>query len=166
MKEPDKWDLKDFQSFLGCDEMGPDILEGEDCLIWGSVGQPNQRSTDLVVIRPRSPDLDLFSTWFCGTALRRFWASNCHRRRKPDEVHGMTGYESETLTRITYSITTVIAPLLIIASVSVLYVVKSTGSRLALSAVFNVIMSICVTTFTAANRAEVFAINAAYVIFA
>ena len=75
----------------------------------------------------------------------------------------MPGFKDSTLLQVTFWITTVIASLLPIASISVLCCVHSMLARLAIIAIFNVVVSLCLIAFTTAKRLDVFAIAAAYV---
>ena len=159
MKEPGAYDLKDLQKYLL--EIGMP-LEGDDSDIWGSRSKPHAHAPDLVTLRARQQE-DIFSTWIVEKAIKRVFLC-CQHRIKPSKVHGMKGYEGQTFLRVTYWITNIIATVLPSASIIILYCIKSTWVRLAVLAVFNLLVSICLTVFTTAKRSEVFALTAAYVI--
>jgi hypothetical protein len=159
MKEPGEHDLKDLQDYLL--EIGLP-LEGDDSDIWGSRADPHAHAPDLVTLRARQQE-DIFSTWVVEKAVRRAFLC-CQHRIKPSKVHGMKGYEGQTFLRLTYWITSIIASVLPSAFIIVLYCIKSTWVRLVVLAAFNLLVSVCLTAFTTANRSEVFAITAAYVV--
>lgn len=76
-------------------------------------------------------------------------------------MHGIIGYQDAKVLQITYWMTSVIASLIPIGSIIVLYKVHSMAARLGIIAGFNVLVSLCLSIFTDAKRAEVFAITAA-----
>lgn len=155
--KPGKWDLHYIQEYLQSDEMGPLALLGEDAVVWGSMSNRNSYKSDLVALKPRVKK-DTFSVWAAENGIR------FARFMKPSPVHGVVGYEDTTIFRITYWITSIIASLILIASIIVVYLVHSTPARLGTIAGFNVLVSICLMGFTNAKRSEVFAITAAYVL--
>lgn len=142
--------------------MGPLALIGDDAMTWGSTSYPNSHCPDLVTIRPRNVE-DTFSKWITEKIVPVFFRFGFGRLNRVPTVHGDIGYNDSSLLRITFWITTVIASLLPIASISILYCVHSILARLAIIAAFNVVVSICLTAFTAAKRMDVFAVAAAYV---
>lgn len=96
--------------------------------------------------------------------MRFFFACNGYRRRKPDKVSGIVSYNGSKLLRITYYITSALASLLLVLSISILWLVYSMPARLGIITGFNVLISLCLTTLTTASRAEVFAVTARYVL--
>ncbi|KAK7729616.1 hypothetical protein SLS57_002104 [Botryosphaeria dothidea] len=162
---PGVYDMDFIQRFLASDEMGePYPLTGRDCLTWGMHTHANpkiQPANDLVALKPRR-NADGFSNWVTGTGINKFFALGCARFRKPSDRHGRVGFEDSAIHRVTYSITSVLASLLPIASIAVLYAVHSMKLRLVLIAVFNVLLTVCLTTFTTAKRTDVFAVAAAF----
>jgi hypothetical protein len=137
--------------------MGPLALLGDDAAVWGSMSQRNSYKPDLVALKPRVKK-DTFSVWAAenGTRFARFM--------KPSPVHGVGGYEDTIIFRITYWITSILASLILIASIVVLYFVHSMPARLGTIAAFNILVSVCLMGLTNAKRTEVFAITAAYVV--
>jgi hypothetical protein len=83
---------------------------------------------------------------------------------KPSRIHGVVAYKDNTIYKITYWITNIVASLIPIASIAVLYRVQAMSARLAIIAAFNVLVSVCLMGFANAKRAEVFAVTAAYVL--
>ena len=160
MKKADKWDIDFLQRFLMTKDMGSLALVGDDATTWGSLGNPNGYSPDLVALRPRHNE-DLFSGWVAKNAATNFFFSCCTKLRKPSPVHGVVGFEDSTIFRVTAWITSILASLLLIASIVVLYVVHPMKARLGIIASFNLLVSTCLSTFTKAKRAEVFAITTA-----
>jgi hypothetical protein len=164
MDEPNSHDLSDFQRFLQSPEMGPSKLDGWDALIYGSVDMPHNRADDLVcMIKPEKEDS--FSRWFLEKLMAAFFACRCHRYRKPDKVTGDIFYLRRKILRITYYITTALAPLLLILAITVLWLVPAMKARLIIVAVFTTAVSLCLAVFTTAPRSQVFAITAAYVFY-
>ncbi|KAF2475307.1 uncharacterized protein BDR25DRAFT_350697 [Lindgomyces ingoldianus] len=161
LQGPDQWDLRDLQRFLQTPEMGPLALIGDDAMIWGSVTNPNSHSNDLVALRPRKKG-DPFSGWLAVKSATALIRCGGVRWKRPSRVHGEVGYQDSTIFRITRWITTILASLIPLASVVALYFVHSLPSRLGIIGGFNLLISICLSAFTTANRAEVFAVSSAF----
>jgi hypothetical protein len=155
--EPDRYDLTYMQIFL---QNMVDPMHGPDSSVWGTVLKPESNSPDLITLCPRQKE-DAFSSWVVENAIERLFC--CLNFRKPSKKHGEIGYEDTKVLRITYYITSMLASLIPIASITVLYCIRSMPARLGVISVFNVFVSICLIAFTNAKRAEVFAITAAYV---
>lgn len=159
---PGAYDMDYIQRFLASDEIGePYPLTGRDSVTWGMPRDPKARADDLVTLKPRR-DADDFSNWVTGTGINKFFSLGCARFRKPSRFHGRVGFEDSAVLRVTYSITSILASLLPIASIAVLYAVHSMKLRLMLIAVFNILLTLCLTTFTTAKRTDVFAVAAAF----
>jgi hypothetical protein len=162
MSEPKDNMLADLQDFLASDEMGSQIFDGSDALIWGTKLERDDRAVDLVTLLP-SRKQDSFSEVFSDMIMKTFFAYRGHRFRKPHKVNGMIFYKKNAILRITLWITSVLASLLPIASIVVLYRVASTPARLGIIAMFNLLVSMSLATFTTASRSEIFAVTTAYV---
>lgn len=160
MAEPGSGDLKNIQNFLATREMGPLALTGEDAAIWGSTLNPEEHSSDLIALLHRHNE-DIFSKWFTEKAIIQFFKLGLHRWGKPRAIHGLPSFHESTLLGITYLITSVVASLLPIASISILYYVRSMEARLAIIATFNLVVALSLTAFTTAKRSDVFAVVAA-----
>lgn len=159
LEEPCKGDIADLQAYLETPEMGPFALRGPDAKTWGTTDSPHQRASDLISLVPLQKQ-DSFSQWFVEKAMRFFFACNGHRRRRPDKVNGMIAYKGSKLLHITYYITSALASLLPVLSISILWIVQSMPARLGIIAGFNVLISLCLNALTTASRAEVFAVTA------
>lgn len=149
--EPNRWDLTHLQNFL--QNMG-DPISGKDGYVWGSVSERKAYSPDLITLCPRQKE-DIFSNWVVENALC------CLGFKKPSRRHGVIGYEDSAVFRITHGITTILASLIPIASITVLYCIHSMPERLGAMCAFSVLLSLCLIIFTNATRTEVFAITAA-----
>ncbi|KAJ9665654.1 hypothetical protein H2201_004138 [Coniosporium apollinis] len=160
MEEPSAYDMNDIQHFLATSEMGPLALIGDDATVWGSTTNPKCHPPDLTALRARH-DEDIFSKWVTEKAIMQFFRCKGHRFKKPSPVYGMVCYKDSTLLRLTYMITSLLASLLPIASITVLYYVESMRARLAVIAAFNLVICSCLTAFTTAKRTDVFAVAAA-----
>ena len=163
MKGPTAYDRRDMKAFVSqmygaTPPDGNPPLTGPDSDIY----EYPEHFLDLIGIHPRQRE-DSFSSWVVDKAIHKFFAC-CRSRLKPSKIHGMRGCEEETLLRITYGITSIIASILPSASILVLYVIRSMWARLAVLAVFNLAISVCLTAFTSARRTDIFAITAAYVV--
>jgi hypothetical protein len=160
MEEPDANDLADLQTFLESTAMGPSglKLDGSDSGIWGRCEKPYDRVEDLVAtVKPGKHDA--FSRW-CHNKLRRaLFGCGLHRFRRPDKVTGEVFYYERKLLRLTNYLSTVLAPLLLVLSITVLWMIRSMKARLALIAAFNLSFSLCVAIFTTAPRSQIFAIT-------
>jgi hypothetical protein len=148
------------QNYLQTDAMGPLVLSGNDAEVWGSMEDRKSYQPDLVALCPRATK-DPFSRWAAESTILNLFRCGCARFMKPSRVHGVVGYEDSTIYRITYWITSILASLIPIVSISVLYCVHSMPARLAIIAAFNVLVSVCLMGFANAKRAEVFAVTAA-----
>jgi len=84
------------------------------------------------------------------------------RLKKPSTVSGLRGFHDSSLLQLTFLITSLLASLLPIASISILYCINSMSARLGTIAAFNIVLSLCLSAFTTANRSEAFAITAAF----
>ena len=133
-------------------------FRGPDGSVWGSVFARKQHSSDLVTLCPRVKE-DPFSGWVIEKAITKLFC--CLRFKKPSSKYGIIGYEDTHVLKITYAITSILASLIPIASITVLYYIHSMPARLGVISAFNVLLSLCLVAFTNAKRAEIFAITAA-----
>ncbi|KAH7401788.1 hypothetical protein DE146DRAFT_754398 [Phaeosphaeria sp. MPI-PUGE-AT-0046c] len=159
--QPSKWDLHNLQDYLHSDEMGCLALLGVDAAIWSSRVHRDPENLDLVVLRARAKT-DAFSRWAAETTVFDLFRRVCSKFMKPSKVHGSIYSEDSRVLRITYWITSILASLIPITSIAILYQVQSMSARLGIIAVFNMLLSICLVGLANANRAEVFAITAAF----
>jgi len=162
LSEPSTKDIRSLQSYLETEEMGPLILCGPDRHTWGSSAEPDNRAEDLIAI-VKSVKEDSFSRWFLDKVMARFFALGLDRWRKRDKVTDELYYRRDKILRITYYITTALSTLLLVVSIAILWLVTSMSARLAIIAIFNIAVSMCITFFTTAERAQVFAVVAGYV---
>ncbi|OAG07178.1 uncharacterized protein CC84DRAFT_1089552 [Paraphaeosphaeria sporulosa] len=160
--EPDRYDLEYMQRFLHSKAHMDLCLLGPDAAIWGSLSKPDSHSPDLASLCPRKKE-DPFSNWVVDNAITKLvrCGCSCFLRSSRADMRGIIGYEDIKVMQITYWMTSVIASLLPIGSIVILYKVQSTAARLGIIAAFNVLVSLCLSAFTNAKRAEVFAITAA-----
>ncbi|KAL9080511.1 MAG: hypothetical protein Q9157_000745 [Trypethelium eluteriae] len=161
MSSPGSYDLDYIQKYIASPEMGPFALAGIDSEIWGSVHSPKGHEADIVTLLPRKK-ADMFTKILMEEGTQRFFDCGLGRFLKPSPVHGLAGYEESTLFRLTYLMTTALASLLPIASIVVLHFVSSMKMRLAIIAIFTVILSFSLAFFTSAKRTEIFALTAAF----
>lgn len=161
LPEPSKWDLNDIQHYLTTKDMGPLALIGDDAAIWGSVLNPTSYCPDLVALRGRHNE-DSFSKWVTEKMLLKLFLCGCAHWKKVSRRYGAVGYHDSTLLQVTFWITSILASLLPIASITILCFVKSMAARLGVIAAFNLILSLCLTAFTTAKRTDVFAVAAAF----
>jgi hypothetical protein len=153
--KPDQWDLTYMQNFL----QGMDVpISSPDGLIWGKVSDRKAHSPDLITLSPR-PKEDPFSGWVGEQAIKKLFC--CLRLKKPSRIHGVIGYEDTSVLKITYWVSSILASLLLVASITVLYCIHSMPARLGVIGAFNVMMSLCLIAFTNATRTETFAIPTA-----
>jgi hypothetical protein len=157
---PDKWDLQELQHFLETTDMGPLALIGDDASIWGSVKYPKAHSPDIIALRPR-PEEDPFSSWLAENAIKSLIQCGYSRWKRPSRVHGVIGYQDNTIFRITLGITSIMASLIPLASVAVLYSIPSIQTRIGVIGAFNLIIAVCLSVFTKVKRSDMFAISAA-----
>jgi hypothetical protein len=160
IEKPPACDLDYIQKYMETDEMGPQGLYGLDCSTWGSKEHPDHHATDLLTIKPALKE-DLFSNAFVHYAVGTFFDCLGFFRRKRSKQIKEVAYRRESLLRITHFITCLVASIPPILSVVVLSTVTSLHLKLAMMAVFNLILAISLSIFANANRTEVFAVTAA-----
>ncbi|KAH6621929.1 hypothetical protein C7974DRAFT_464372 [Boeremia exigua] len=159
MKEPDKFDLTDIQHFLAGEPMRL-CLCGPDSDVYGSVLQPKDYSHELVVLHARR-DSDSFSRILGNHALNVLHTLNFLRWRKPNPKLGVVSFSDQKIFKFTFWLTSAIACVIPVASIAVLTTVRSLSARLGTIAGFNALISLCLSFFTDARRADVFSITAA-----
>lgn len=163
MKKPDPFDIHDIQNFIASDYMGQPFC-GVDRKMWGSAQDEESRkaySRELVVLRPRK-DIDTMSRTLGTKAIDWIMRSGGKRWKKVDVRFGTRAIHDETIFRFTFWLTSRIASLLPVVSIILLVKMESLNGRLGLIAVFNVLISMCLTFCTEARRTDVFAVTAAY----
>ncbi|KAJ9669077.1 hypothetical protein H2201_000903 [Coniosporium apollinis] len=151
LPKPGKRDLLSLQCWLTQSDRGAGALIGPDVQVWGDIRSPGTHYKDLIALKARQvedPFFRLVSSRFLG------W--------KPSRIHPGFGYEEFTLMNITAIVTSLVAPLLPIASIAILCAVQSTSSRIAVIAALNFVFSFCLMAFARARRTEVFAATAAF----
>ena len=163
LAEPERWDLKSVQNFLASPQMlrnGGLALLGDDHATWGSVLHRDSYEQDLVALKTR-PKADPFSHWFGKSVVALL--SSCGRlRSKPSQQPKRTfSIKDTTILNITRWMTSILASLIPIASIVLLYRVRSMTSRLVIIAVFNVLATVCVSALTDAKKSEIFTITSA-----
>ncbi|KAL9083394.1 MAG: hypothetical protein Q9165_008544 [Trypethelium subeluteriae] len=161
MNPPSENDLDSIQRYIASPEMGPFSLLGTDSEVWGSVHSPKGHEADIITLLPRKK-ADMFTKLLIEKGTQKFFECGLGRFLKPSPVHGLVGYEESTLFRLTYLMTTALASLLPIASITVLYFVSSMKMRLAIIAIFTLFLSFSLAFFTSAKRTEIFALTAAF----
>jgi hypothetical protein len=168
MDEPNEYDMENLQNFLSSDEM-LEILDdgkpscallGRDRQIWGSTTNRQQRAPDLVSIQAVHRG-DAFTQWFALKIVPKALGTCCVRYRKPSRATGLVSHNQESLLRLTHFVTGVLASLLLTVSIIVLWFIHSPNGRLGTIAAFNLVLSVCLSVFTTASRAEIFSITAA-----
>ncbi|EUC42999.1 hypothetical protein COCMIDRAFT_102020 [Bipolaris oryzae ATCC 44560] len=156
---PQKFDLADIQHFLDSKAMESNLLNGIDSPTWGSCDKSGDHAPDLVGVHPR-PKADDFSRWIAEESVRLF-SCGLGRLTKGTPGLGRKVYYDSQILKITSWLTCILASLLPIASILVLLNVPSLKGRLWVIAAFNILMSVCLRTFTEAKKSEAFAITAA-----
>ena len=161
MKHPRKHDLKTFRKWLAGMRWP---FTGDDRFVWGKEDDIDAAASDLVAFREHPQD-DAFSRWVGETGSNLLRKIKYPAAIKTSKSSGVRLVYDKKLMRVTNAITTIIASILPSLSITVLYCIKSTWKRIVILAAFNILISVCLTAFTAARRSEVFAVSAAYVGF-
>jgi hypothetical protein len=81
--------------------------------------------------------------------------------RCPNRRSDMLSVYEHSIAKCTYWITSIVASFVPVLSIVILYRIRSMEARLATIAVFNVLISVCMSVFAKARRVEVFAVTAA-----
>lgn len=166
MPEPSKLDVAHIQNFMASTDEGRKLLplRGVDQHVWGALhdhhGRPVREAGDLVTLHKRR-EVDPFSRWVTGSGLQRWFACGLDCGRKPSPKSETVSYSEKALLRLTSWVTTIVASVLPVMSILVLARVQSMQMRLAMVAMFNVLVSICLLVFSDAKRSEIFATAAA-----
>jgi hypothetical protein len=158
MHKPRPYDVEWIQAYMQTKEMGPEGLFGVDSHTYGWPDRPDDYAPDLFTIMP-TPEQDIFSDWFVETFMDKFLASKCVR--KPSKETGEVEYKQASLLRITHIITCTVAAVPPIVAPLALSYVSSFRLKLMVVVIFTFMLAICLTAFTKATRAEVFAVTAA-----
>lgn len=158
---PDTSDVSALQHTLLKDGKGKLKLSGDDAYTWGQLSKPKSQALDLVALRPRQNE-DPFSMWVAGHGISLLELLGSSIWKKKSRIHGEVSLEDCTVFRITSWVTSILASIVPIGSILALYTVSSMNARLGIIAGFNILISICVSTFTNAKRAEIFTIAAAF----
>ncbi|KAF1950588.1 hypothetical protein CC80DRAFT_519864 [Byssothecium circinans] len=132
MKSPEEYDLND----------GSVYLIGDDARVWGSLGEPEGHADDLVALRP-CQEVDSYSRWLADNAITYL-----------DKLKILKH-------RITFWPPSILASLIPITSIAVLKCITSKSARIGAIGAFNFFISVCLTIFADARRADVVAISAA-----
>jgi hypothetical protein len=161
LDEPTRANLANLQNFLASTSMGPrgSILCGLDSKIWGTTRDPYKHAEDLVSA-VRTERQDPFSEWCLTKVLDFFWRCGGKNLKNTNKTTGEVFWYEKQILSLTYYFTTTLVSLLLVSSITVLWVVTSMYSRLVIIATFNVVLSICLAIFTTAPRSQVFAISA------
>ena len=163
MSEPDDWDMRDIQNFLVTQKMrmgGGMALLGSDAKFYGSMLDRKSYAPDLKTLYPRLKE-DPFSMLVARNALASLILCGFSRWIKPSRRNGAVGYQDSTIFKITYWLTSIFASLLLASSIIILYFVRPMPARLAIIAVFNLLLSVCLSGLTNAKRSEIFAVTTA-----
>jgi hypothetical protein len=160
MKPPERYDLKYIQNFIASKAMCPYSLKGTDAVIWGNYEEREEHADDLIALRPRQ-EVDMFSGWLAEHPISYLKRLKILKFRKPDPVLGMRAYRDASIYKTTFWVTSVLASLIPKISIVVLVALKSKKARIGTVGAFNLLISVCLTVFTDAKRADVFAISAA-----
>ncbi|RMZ67702.1 phthalate transporter [Pyrenophora seminiperda CCB06] len=163
MGVPDAYDLQNMKAFLESEMMNHGhSLEGADMDTWGSPGQSNDHSPELIVLRARE-STDNFSrklsSWavplFTKLAFKSSW-------QKPNPTYGALTVREDRVFMITLWITSVIASMLPVVSIIILVTLEKLDQRLAVIAALNALLTVCLLVFTDAKRTEIFSVTAAF----
>jgi hypothetical protein len=161
LPEPDRFDIRDIQNFMSCDEMALP-LTGRDRYTYGSFLNLDSYCKDsLVTLRARART-DAFSSKLSEHAITvmDFFKRVFTKRRNDPSVNQVTeGYHDTTVSKVTSWLTSVIASAIPVFSIIALVNIPTLKRRLAAIAGFNV----CLVFFTEVRRIDVFSITAAYV---
>ncbi|GFF55802.1 monocarboxylate permease [Aspergillus lentulus] len=101
------------------------------------------------------PEADILSS-----TLRRYWPVNEEFSR--DGLHRIGRFSEKSISNIVAIISTLLAAILLIGSITSLYFATTDAVKLGLVAVFTLVFALSVGLMTNARRAEIFAATAAY----
>jgi hypothetical protein len=165
MKEPDPFDLRDLQHFLGNERlMDAWALQADDRGTWGSAIDGDDGMHDLIGLQARHQE-DTFSRWVADHAII-FFKCGWGRFKKPKKSTGVVGYYQGSVLRVTFWMTSMIASLIPIASIVVLIslseqpMTRAQRGQVGTIAAFNMLISACLTILTDAKRTDVFSVTA------
>ncbi|KAL0262920.1 hypothetical protein SLS55_001894 [Diplodia seriata] len=175
---PGAHDQRYLQKFLESRAMDHGALTGADALLWGTIDAPRAHAGDLVALLPRRGADDAFSKWATETLVARLMRWRRHgggaKAKAKDDVRRdddgdddddhrrLKGYEDGSVLRWTFFVASALASALPVVAIAILYCVPSVAARLGLIAVFSVLLSAAMATFTSARQVDVFAVSAAF----
>lgn len=119
-------------------------LYGKDRHVWGGCYNepPIEHAPDLVSLLPQRNE-DPFSKWISAHVIRRLLKLD--KRCRPSKLRGVAGVEYDQVLRWTFAFSTAGASALPVASIAVLYSVRSKKVRFILIAAFNVALAFAIS---------------------
>lgn len=140
---------------------GPSALFGSDPGVWGSTDRPHSHANDLISLLGRHEESS-FSKWVAERASQTFFRVGWPLAKCSWKEPHLQGFEDADLLRWSQRTTNIIASMLPICSIIVLNFVPSTAAKLTVVAVFNVLLSLCLSFFTKARSVDLFAVTSAF----
>ncbi|KAF3770485.1 hypothetical protein M406DRAFT_325929 [Cryphonectria parasitica EP155] len=159
LEVPDETDVEFFKKWLGHVNGGNCPLRGLDGDAW-----KNSPSWDLVAVNPQKPG-DTISRWVKDSLFplfHRYIGEKYKTPEAPEFGKGFYYYEESCIFRATNILTTVMASLLPLVSITVLFAIESNTVKLGVVMLFSACFSLALALMTTARRIEVFAATAAF----
>ncbi|PVH93664.1 hypothetical protein DM02DRAFT_661755 [Periconia macrospinosa] len=153
--KPSKYDSEDIRNFIFLPNGMNGPFTGTDKYLWGHPDKPGYEAGDFIALKPRAREHQFshFVATYAVHLLSWFrWSKN----------EGEVLYTDGTILEITYWLTGFVASMVPIISIKVLQGIYTLSGRIGAIAAFNLLIAVCMQTFTEAKRSEVFAVVAVF----
>ena len=158
MDMPIDQDLDFLRTWLSRPGSGDNYLRGHEASIWSS-----HNTHDLISLRQRSGEHDIFANWLANTAFaifHRYIGYRVFSNGQGEEVD-YTEYKNSRILGWLTVLVTLLSSTIPVTSTVALYFVKGMPLRLCMVAVFITLFCPALALFTNARRIEIFAATAA-----
>lgn len=151
---PERRDLNNIQCFNASNHMKSSLI-GLDWNTWGTFLNPQDYKPDIVCLRQRKTE-DVFSNFVLQNSETIFKLFG--RFMKPSRFLGKVSIRDDSIFRVTFWVTSMLAATMPVASVAVLpkLALASWGAKIGTMTGFNAVTALLLNCLTDAKRAELF----------
>ncbi|KAL9120490.1 MAG: hypothetical protein Q9187_002954 [Circinaria calcarea] len=157
-EKPLNKDLKLLQEWLDRPEGGDFFLRGREAEIW-------ENEKDLIALSDRQAKKDSITRFISDTVIPWYHHRWGHRFKNTatsgEDWNGLWHYEEASFVAVANAISTILSSLLPTTSILVLYFVKSSTARVAVTMLFTTLFSLTLATVARAKKTEAFAATTA-----
>ncbi|KAF8865145.1 hypothetical protein BDZ45DRAFT_721289 [Acephala macrosclerotiorum] len=171
MPQARKRDVEMLKDWIIRPDLGGGIVfSGEDLSPFGKSVYDEIFSSDLMIMKSRSGENDLFTRFLAGPVFhgleRAFW--RCFKKPVPSDAEkqapesNLFHYSDSHIIGIIDVIGTVVASMIPLVSIVILYYIRNLGARLGVLCACTLLFSTSLAVVTKARRIEIFACTAAF----